>query len=82
MNKKVTKEEMATPSMIPDVAVLRYPLEDVQTMVFELSLIRTAFPAGGYLSAAECNLLKAARKINISQKTVTLIDKSAAGMVC
>ena len=38
--------------------------------------------AGGYLSAAECNLLKAARKINILQKTVTLIDKSAAGMVC
>ena len=32
--------------MIPDVAFLRYPLEDVQTMVFELSLIRTAFASG------------------------------------
>ena len=26
-----------------------YPLEDVQTMFFELSLIRSAFPAGGFL---------------------------------
>ena len=43
---------MATPSMIPDVAVLRYPLEDVQTMVFELSLIRTAFRRGFFIFSA------------------------------
>ena len=40
---------MATPSMIPDVAVLRYPLENVQTMVFELSLIRSAVGATAFL---------------------------------
>lgn len=77
------KQKNGHTGLLPNVTVIPFfPLEDVWIMVFELSLIRFAFPAGGYLSAAECNLLKAARKINISQKTVTLIDKSAAGMVC